>query len=271
LSAPDWNHIGPPPQKGFDFAPYVGAYDCHDYGHANPVAMGRWVKFARSQAKPFFLSEMGNMWLGWGDSHPGPKSYAHGLSLANTVLSGLNVSVDGFNRWSFANRGDIDGQWQLVRTWDREKKKYLEKDGIVPEPVPYYAHAMLTRFSAKYSAVLASTVSGDKWPESEATFRGVNFVALRSPKGNLTFIVLNKDAAGQGLVLRLKGMGEAATLHCYQVTEPEITQPNFKLDAKRSFQVSAATPVLKDNLPPSSVTAYSTYRLKHPDAGITTD
>ena len=139
LSAPDWNHIGDPPAKGFDFAPVVGAYDSHDYGHANPIGMGRWVKLAHAENKPFFLSEMGNMWLGWGGSNPGPRSYAHGLSLANTVLSGMNTGVDGFNRWSFTNRGDLDGQWQLVRTWDSPNKKYLDKDGIVPEPIPYYA------------------------------------------------------------------------------------------------------------------------------------
>ncbi|MCX6873124.1 MAG: sialidase family protein [Verrucomicrobia bacterium] len=288
LSAPDWNHIGDPPAQGFDFAPYVGAYDSHDYGHANPIGMGRWVKLAHAESKPFFLSEMGNMWLGWGDSNPGPRSYAHGLSLANTVLSGMNTGVDGFNRWSFTNRGDLDGQWQLVRTWDSANKKYLAKDDILPEPVPYYAYAMLTRFSAKHSAVLKSTVTGGKWPEFEATYKrpptaaekwpafeasygGLNLVALRSPKGNLTFIVLNKDAAGRELVLRLNGIDKAVTLHCYQVTESEITRAAFKLDARKDFQVSAATPVLKDQLPPSSITVYSTYSLKHSDAGVTTD
>ena len=175
-----------------------------------------------------------------------------GLSLANTVLSGMNTGVDGFNRWSFTNRGDLDGQWQLVRTWDSANKKYLDKDDIMPEPIPYYAYAMLTRFSAKHSAVLKSTASGGTWPEFEATYkrppasgekwpafeasyRGVNLVALRSPKGNLTFIVLNKEPAEHELVLRLNGIGKAATLHCYQVTESEITQPAFKLDAKKKL------------------------------------
>jgi sialidase-1 len=288
LSAPDWNHIGDPPAQGFDFAPHVGAYDSHDYGHANPIGMGRWVKLAHAENKPFFLSEMGNMWLGWGDSNPGPRSYAHGLSLANTVLSGMNTGVDGFNRWSFTNRGDLDGQWQLVRTWDSANKKYLDQDGIVPEPIPYYAYAMLTRFSAKHSAILNSTIAGESWPEFEATYkrpptsgekwpafeasyRGVNLVALRSPKGNLTFIVLNKEPVEHELMLRLNGIAQSTTLFCYQVTESEITQAAFKLDARKSLQVSAATPVLKDILPPSSITVYSTFSLKHSDTGVTSD
>ena len=288
LSAPDWNHIGDPPANGFDFAPHVGAYDSHDYGHANPIGMGRWVKLAHAENKPFFLSEMGNMWLGWGDSNPGPRSYAHGLSLANTVLSGMNTGVDGFNRWSFTNRGDLDGQWQLVRTWDSANRKYLDQDGIVPEPIPYYAYAMLTRFSAKHSSILKSTISGERWPEFEATYKrppssgenwpafeatygGVNFVALRSPKGNLTFIVLNKEPVEREIMVRLKGMMEAATLHCYQITESAITRAAFKLDAGKTLEVSAATPGFKDTLPPSSVTVYSTFSLKHADAGVTTD
>ena len=288
LSAPDWNHIGDPPAKGFDFAPDVGAYDSHDYGHANPIGMSRWVKLAHADNKPFFLSEMGNMWLGWGDSHPGPRSYAHGLSLANTVLSGMNTGVDGFNRWSFTNRGDLDGQWQLVRTWDGANKKYLDVDGITPEPIPYYAYAMLTRFSAKHSAVLKSTATGGKWPEFEATYkrppsagenwpafeasyRGVNLAALRSPRGNLTFMVLNNEPVERELVVRLNGIRTAATLHCYQVSEAEITRPAFTLDARRSFQVSAAAPVIKDKMPPSSITVDSTFSLAHSDAGITTD
>ncbi len=88
---------------------------------------------------------------------------------------------------------------------------------------------------------------------------------------NLTFMVLNKEPVERELVLRLNGIGAAATLHCYQVSEAEITRPAFTLDARRSFQVSAAAPVIKDKLPPSSITVYSTFNLAHSDAGITTD
>jgi len=35
-------------------------------------------------------------------------------------VRGINAGVDGFNRWSFINRGDLDGQWQLLRTWQSE-------------------------------------------------------------------------------------------------------------------------------------------------------
>jgi hypothetical protein len=38
----------------------------------------------------------------------------------------MEAGVSAFNRWSFTNRGDLDGQWQLIRTWDMENKKYLK-------------------------------------------------------------------------------------------------------------------------------------------------
>ncbi len=109
------------------------------------------------------------------------------------------------------------------------------------------------------------------WPEFEATYRGVNLVAMRSPKGNLTFIVLNKEPVEREIMLRLNGTIDAATLHCYQITESEITQAEFKLEARKTLEVSAATPGFKDTLPPSGITVYSTFRLRHSDAGVTTD
>ena len=61
----------------------------------------------------------------------------------------MNMGADAFNRWSFVNRGDLDGQWQLIHTWDREKKQYLKK--IEPEPAAYYGFAMLITFHWKIS------------------------------------------------------------------------------------------------------------------------
>jgi len=54
------------------------------------------------------------------------------LSNAEVVIRALNVGVDGLNRWSFTNRGDLDGQWQLVRSWDRERKAFFEE--VAPSP-----------------------------------------------------------------------------------------------------------------------------------------
>jgi len=261
LSGPDYHHLGGPEEGGYNFQKYIGAFDCHNYEGTQADAMERWATFAHSHNKPFFLSEMGDMRCGWGGSNPGPSTYKHSLSVANTVLAGLNANVDAFNRWSFTNRGDLDGQWQLIRTWDRTNKKHLKTHEIMPETIPFYSYGIMTRFWAKNSAILKSTTSDSK----------VLFAALRSKKGNLTFIVLNKHEAYQEINLNIKGITALTTLHCYQVTESEILISDFKLDAKKNFHISSTNQTFKDSLPPLSINVYSTYNLKHSDVGIMTD
>ena len=144
LSAPDWNHLGIGPRDIFDIDAdiEIGAFDAHNYGGPQPdkiVQMADWVKRARKKGIPFFLSEMGDMRLGWKYSHTGPKSYMAALSNTETILRGISIGVDAFNRWSFTNRGDLDGQWQMLRTWDMDRKQYLRE--VKPEPVPYYRRA----------------------------------------------------------------------------------------------------------------------------------
>ena len=74
-----------------------------------------------------------------------------------------NAGVDGFNRWSFLNRGDLDGQWQLVDTWDREHKRLLAD--FPPHPNSYFCLGLLSRFTARHSAVLATHVAEGKLGE----------------------------------------------------------------------------------------------------------
>jgi len=58
------------------------------------------------------------MSLGFHDANPAPKSFKASLSNASDIFMGMNLGVDAFNRCSFTNRGDIDGQWQLVKTYN---------------------------------------------------------------------------------------------------------------------------------------------------------
>lgn len=254
LSAPDWNNLGLELRGLFDVGAdiEVGAFDAHNYGGPQPlqiVQMSEWVRLARKRQIPFFLSEMGDMRLGWKYSNPGPKSYAAALSNAETVLQGIRIGVDAFNRWSFTNRGDLDGQWQLLRTWDMENKRYF-KD-VSPEPVPYYVYAILTRFCAKHSEVLKTDVrSGSE----------VIAAALRSPRGNLTLYILNKTVSERHVKVVVSGLETLPKFYRYQVTEPQITQPGFTLNPEPTS--------LEEELPPRSVTALSTYNLSHTDHGI---
>ena len=101
------------------------------------------------------------------------------------VVRDLSAGVDGFNRWSFLNVGYLDGQWQLLQTWDVKNHKLL--DNYTPYPNAYYFVGLLSRYTAKHSSVLASRVQGGTHRAASTRFAA----ALRSPKGNFTLAVVN--------------------------------------------------------------------------------
>ena len=268
LSGPDWTDLPPfDPQKlGFD--QYLGAYDIHSYQGVNPAGeatLSQWAQWAHERNKPFFLSEMGNMQLGWGKDNPGPRTFAAALSNAETFLRGIRAGVDGFNRWSFVNRGDLDGQWQLVRTWDIQRKKYLPQ--VTPEPVAYYGYGILTRFLSKYSSRLkeeVTTLSG-KVPENLLTG------TLRSPGGQLTTYLLNKGKTPLEVTLRLEGLEKERSLKVYQATEGSVTTAGYRMDPLREIKIGGQNSSLKETLPPASITVLSTFSLSHSDPGVIVD
>ncbi len=263
LSGPDWTDLPKLDPAQLDFAPYMGAFDIHSYGPPNPDVshiLGDWAQWAHEQGKPFFLTELGDMSLGWGADNPGPRSYEAVLSVAEKVLRGLNAGVDGFNRWSFLNRGDQDGQWQLVRTWDMTTKRYLAH--AEPEPVPYYGYAMLTRFMAKYSRVLPCEWQlGPKDAEAPRVFAA----ALRSPEGRLTLLLVNREAAARETRFRWEGLDRETVFYRYTLTEDELKEPDFQLAPEARFTVSSSRAEFSYAMAPRSVSVFTAYDLA-PDA-----
>jgi hypothetical protein len=262
LSGPDWTDLPPFPESEIDFDAHVAAYDIHTYKGLDvdgQQTVAQWADWARKKGKPFLITEFGNMKLGWGGDDPGPASYPAVLSNAEVVIRALLAGADGLNRWSFTNRGDLDGQWQLVRTWDRDHKAFL--DEVVPEPVPYYGFGMLTRFVAKGSRVVECRVAGspDGGPEPLAT-------ALISPGGQLTVIVLNASERAATVTLEAGG-ARPERLHLYQIDEGRLG-PAFRMQPLRAF--APADPVAL-TLPARSVTVLSSFELRHEDDGITVE
>lgn len=263
LSGPDWTDLPKLDPAKVDFASYVGAFDIHSYGAPNAEVsriLADWAVWAHGQGKPFFLTELGDMSLGWGNTNPGPRSFEAVLSVAEKVLRGINAGVDGFNRWSFLNRGDLDGQWQLVRTWDREGMRYLER--AEPEPVPFYGYAMLTRFTAKHSQVLPCAL---RFEDSRSNSPRVFAAALRSPKGHLTLILANREDAAVEARVRWEGLARKTTFYRYEATEEKLNRPGFRLAAEGRQTASAQRPESAQVFPARSVTVLTTYKLA-PDA-----
>jgi hypothetical protein len=228
ISGPDWTDLPPFDANKIDFDQYIGAYDIHSYqgiDESKQKIIEEWVNWARSHGKPLFLSEIGDMRMGWKDTNTGPKSFDAALSNAESILRGLSVGVGAFNRWSFTNRGDLDGQWQLIRTWDIEKKKYLEKIEI--EPAAFYGYGIITRFCSKHSSVLYSESGNDPDILSQT---------LKSPKGELTTYILNKSDKVRTIKLKIAGSYNAR-FSLFRVNEEEVNKPGFRMDPVRQISI----------------------------------
>lgn len=259
LSGPDWAMSLKSPD--FDFNDKaVGAWDSHNYSNdPNATLQKLWAEKAHARGIPFFLSEFGDSAGGsvfTVRDDPSPKSYPNQLMNAEKLIDGMNVGTDGFNRWSFTNRGDLDGQWQLVRTFDRNTWDYTKR--VEPEPVPYYTYGIITRFMAKHSSVLKSECSS---PE-------VAVAALRSPKGNLTIYVLNKSEADEKVELNLAHLKAGETLYKYQVTGGVVNNPHFAMNPLAHYEIVPGSAATTDTVPGESITVYTTYKLMNADPGI---
>lgn len=258
ISGPDWTELPVFDANKIDFDPYIGAYDIHSYhgiDNDKQKILSDWANWAKSKNKPLFLSEIGDMNLGWKDSNPGPKTFEAALSNMESILRGMEVGVQAFNRWSFTNRGDLDGQWQLIRTWDIEKKEYL-KD-VKPEKAAYYGYGIITRFCAKNSKVIKTTTEGEP---------GVLSQSLESPSGKLTTYILNKTDRMINVLLRYQEASQSK-IYLYQVASGEVESDDFKLNPRMKYTV-LGNKEMKIQLAPQSISVLSEYLLNDKDLGI---
>ncbi len=259
LSGPDWTSLPPLDERKFDFDPYLGAYDIHSYFGIDTEGgkiISDWVELAHNCNKPFFLTEFGNMNLGWGDNNPGPKSFAASLSNASDIITGLNLGVDAFNRWSFTNRGDLDGQWQLIRTWDSEKKCYLKN--IFPENSAYFGFAVLSRFIGKYSSVLK--IDFENIPP------GVKAAAILNKNDFITIFIINCNDESMIVNLEIEEISEDKVFYLYQADEESVSVETFELNPIK--QLKGFNKEHQVFLKAKSITTLSNFKLTNDDIGI---
>jgi hypothetical protein len=261
LSGPDWVSLPPCNPEKMGFEKYLNSFDIHSYfGFYNKnngeKIISDWVNFAKAKDKPFFITEIGNMDLGWGSDNPGPKSFKAALSNASDVALGMNLGVDGFNRWSFTNRGDMDGQWQLVKTYDLETKSYTKV--ISPENEAYYGFAMLTRFLGKYASVLSV--------KSDQSLDGVVITAYKNPDGNLQILLVNNSNITVSADIAVDNSNRKQAFYMYQITENIVKASDFKLNPQDTFKNSEK--LKKIQVLPQSITVLTTNGLMNADFGV---
>lgn len=277
LAAPDWTGLPELDPAKLDFDPLIGAYDLHSYGDsfdgfgcgvplsATEKRLEQWARWTHGRNKPFFLSELGTSIYGNRGRDPGPGLYESALKDAALVVRGIRAGVDAFNRWSFLNRGDLDGQWQMVDTWDYDENRLRPR--FTPHPNVYYLYGLLSRFTARHSTVLATEVAGN--PEENA--RHLVAAALRSRRGNLSLLVVNETYWETDLSVSLSGLARPATLVRYAVTPADRDKAEVAVRPSGRFEVGPESAAFRDRLPGLSVAVYTTWQLAHEAAGIFTD
>jgi hypothetical protein len=277
LSGPDWTDLPERKPENVDFDEFIGAYDLHSYfagfdwhpGGGYPLAIAEkrltdWRKWSAERGKPLFLSELGTMIYGWGGDNAGPSSWEAAIKDAELVVRALNLGVDGFNRWSFVNRGDLDGVWQMIDTWDPQRK--ILRKTITPRPNAYFVYGLISRLTAKHSSILRCERTGGQLEGANRVFAS----ALKSPTGQLTWIIVNDAPRAWVAEFSLEGCQHSA-LHKYQVTGEQKDRPELKINPLRTATITAGKAAFSDRLPPMSVTLFSTWNLKHTAPGIIAD
>ena len=280
LSGPDWSIDSKGGYRPIDFNKSVGAYDLHSYNakpdwwtgsFKYPLGTMRlterifkpYVDTAHAEGKPFFLTEFGSFYQGTSPKSPMPTDYYSVLKDVQMVVRFTNLGVDGFNKWSFINRGDLDGQWQMINTWDTATQSILKN--ITPHKNQYYLYGLLTRLTPKYATVLETKVVNaivDNQLRVYAT-------TYKSTNDNYSIVIVNdcnKSFEGE---LDLTKLFIGKPLYKYELTEASKDKSNITIKPEIfSNTISNNRKIL---VAPNSLLILSTYHLLPTDKGIIVD
>lgn len=236
--------------------PYLGAYELHKYwidNNTGPLYYD-WISAAHSAGLPFYMGEFGGSIPGGSDNITG--QYDYNMTVIKWVLKMINAGCDGFNRWSYLNRGNLDGQWQMIDTNDVNTN--ILYTTINPHPNTYYLYGLLTRFIAKKSAVMdCSSDNGN-----------ILAAALKSPGGQYSIIVMNTstaDACNAGFTVY--SLDNSKTFYRYRMTPNEKDLVNVTIAPTGSFTVSPGAETFSDTVSANSIYVYSTYNLSSTTEG----
>jgi hypothetical protein len=230
--------------------PYLGAYELHKYQidtNTSPL-YNDWISAAHSAGLPFYMGEFGGNIPSGSDNSPG--QYDYNMNVIKWVLKMINAGCDGFNRWSYVNRGNLDGQWQMVDTNDVNTNVLYTT--VNPHPNTYYMYGLLTRFIAKKSSVMDCGSDNSNIVAS----------ALKSPGGQYSVIVMNASTADDCIVsITLNSLDNSRTFYRYKMTPNEKDLVNVTILPTGSFNVSPGSETFSDTVAANSIYVYSSYNL----------
>jgi len=205
---PWWPHV-----DDVDFHSYCSCFDwekpappfpdkTYRIGERLPLTLMRYRAQTAAAGKGLYLTEFGTQTYGYKADDPAPGCFKASLKDTELLIRALNLGIDGANHWSFTNRGDLDGQWQLVDTWDRQWKQWL--DEAKPHPAACYVLGLAMRHLPQRAEVLDVAVKGG---ELQGIAR-VWAAAVRSPRdGSLTLLIVNDAERAWSVQLEIAARG----------------------------------------------------------------
>ena len=178
---PWWPHV-----DDVDFHSYCSCFDWEDpqtlpaagaYRHGERLeqTIAKYRAETSVAGKGLSLTEFGTQTYGYKADDAEPGNFKSSLKDTQLLIRALNLGVDGLNHWSFANRGDQDGQWQFVDSWDRRWKQWLEE--ARPHRDAYYVLGLATRHLPHRAKILTSTMHGGEMLGCQRVWAA----AVRSP------------------------------------------------------------------------------------------
>ncbi|HAQ20419.1 MAG TPA: hypothetical protein DCR40_14490, partial [Prolixibacteraceae bacterium] len=165
-----------------------------------------------------------------------------------------------------------DGHWQMIDTWDANNHRLA--DSITPHQNSYYVYGLISRFTAKYSDVLKTTVEGGA---DTATFQNsegipqplqrVFAATFRSPKSKtISLFIVNDSETVRETEINLSALPEQSW-YFYELNQTAKDKTSMNIQPHREF--SGKKPVIQ--LQPLSLVLISGYKLMADEKGIVDD
>jgi hypothetical protein len=184
--------------------PYVDAYTIHYYylrfDHYIPRpritpsapiedAMDRQtaalIRVCRRRKKPLWAAEIGSFYNGWRFGDPaGAASLDTTLIVAEALIRGLNIGLDGFAFWCLFNPNTIDGHWAILG---------VDRGRIVRHGWPWKVYSVLTRLVRPGSEVFPLQTT-----DFDTALPHLHAVALRNSDGRRAVLIINDHPTESG-------------------------------------------------------------------------
>jgi hypothetical protein len=231
--------------------PYLGIWENHEYAYSQ---LGVY------SPRPIPDRDIPILWgefAGADNTH-----YDWNINVARWQIGSPQNGIDGFARWSYFNRDDLDGKFAFVRTVDSGTGKLLDR--FVPAPNLYWMDGALSRYTAKGSRVYASSANHD----------ALTATLFRSPADHWTLVVVNNDPVmSLDAKFHFQSWSEKRIFHRYAVTTDHVRDrtEGVRLEADATFELTPEHHGLSDRLPPLSIMVYAERLLAHDAPGISSD